>query len=64
MSEKIWHQEYPEDVPHEIDASKYNSLKDLIETSFAKYKDLPAYTCMGKTLTFGEIDERSRYFAA
>ncbi len=64
MSEKIWHQEYPEDVPHEIDASKYNSLKDLIETSFAKYKDLPAYTCMGKTLTFGELDERSRYFGA
>ena len=64
MSEKIWQQEYPEGVPHEIDASKYNSLRDLLETSFSKYRDLPAYTCMGKTLTFGDIDERSRYFAA
>ena len=64
MSEKIWHQEYPEGVPHEIDAAKYSSLKDLVETSFSKYRDLPAYTCMGKTLTFGEVDERSRYFAA
>jgi len=64
MSEKIWHQEYPEGVPFEIDAGKYSSLKDLVEQAFEKYKNLPAYTCMGKTLTFGEIDQQSRYLAA
>jgi long-chain acyl-CoA synthetase len=64
MSEKIWHQDYPEGVPHEIDAGKYRSLKELIETSFDRYRDLPAYTCMGKTLTFGDIDQQSRYFGA
>jgi long-chain acyl-CoA synthetase len=64
MSEKVWYHEYPEGVPREIDVDKYSSLKDLIESAFEKYRDLPAYTCMGKTLTFGDIDQQSRYFGA
>jgi len=64
MSEKIWYGEYPEDVPHEIDAGKYGTLKELIEQACEKYRDLPAYTCMGKTLTFGDVDQKSRYLAA
>jgi long-chain acyl-CoA synthetase len=64
MSEKIWHGQYPEGVPHEIDAGKYRSLKDLVEQACEKYRDLPAYTCIGKTLTFGDIDQKSRYFGA
>ncbi len=64
MSEKIWYGEYPEDVPHEIDAGKYGTLKELIDHACEKYRDLPAYTCMGKTLTFGDVDQKSRYLAA
>jgi len=62
--EKIWLKNYPEGVPAEVDINQYASLKDLLEQSFATYKDLPAVTNMGKTLTYGELDQQSRYFAA
>jgi len=64
MTERIWLKEYPEGVPADIDSSKYGSLRDLIEASFDKYRDLPAYECMGHALTYGEVDQQSRYFAA
>ena len=62
--EKIWLKNYPEGVPAEVDINQYASLKDLLEQSFASYKDLPAVTNMGKTLSYGELDQQSRYFAA
>lgn len=61
--EKVWLNEYSEGVPHEIDLSRYRSLKEIIEESCGRYRDLPAFINMGKTLTFGEIDQKSRYFA-
>ena len=64
MTEKIWLKEYPNGIPAEIDNSKYSSLKDLVETSFEKYRDLPAYECMGHAISYGELDQQSRYFAA
>jgi long-chain acyl-CoA synthetase len=64
MTDKIWLKEYPSGIPAEIDNSKYSSLKDLVETSFEKYSDLPAYECMGHAMTYGELDQQSRYFAA
>jgi len=36
----------------------------MMEASFATYKDLPAVSNMGKTLSYGELDQLSRYFAA
>jgi len=62
--EKIWLKAYPPAVPHDIDINEYSSLKQLFEDSFARYKDLPAFTNMGKTLTYGEVDQLSRYLAA
>ncbi|MEM9056876.1 MAG: long-chain-fatty-acid--CoA ligase [Pseudomonadota bacterium] len=62
--EKIWLKEYPSGVPAEIDVNEFSSLKDIIEKSCARYQDLPAYSNMGKVLSFGELDQLSRYFAA
>lgn len=62
--EKIWLKNYPQGVPAEVDINQYASLKDLLEQSFTTYKDLPAVTNMGKTLSYGELDQQSRYFAA
>ena len=64
MVEKVWLAEYPEGVPAEIDLDQYSSLKEMIETNCAKFKDLPAYSCMGKTITYGELDELSERFGA
>ncbi|UCC13275.1 MAG: long-chain-fatty-acid--CoA ligase [Gammaproteobacteria bacterium] len=64
MVEKIWLSQYPEGIPETIDADRIASLKHLIETSFEKYRDLPAFTNMGHSITYGELDQMSRYFGA
>jgi long-chain acyl-CoA synthetase len=62
--EKIWLQHYPAGVPAEINPAEYASLLDLVEQSIARYRDQPCYTCMGRTLTYGEIDVLAGRFAA
>jgi len=64
MVEKIWLGQYPDKVPAEIDPDEYASLRDLLETAFRKYRDLPAFTNMGHSISFGELDEMSRYFGS
>ena len=64
MSDRIWLKSYPEGVPADLPASPYPSLVALLEESFRKYADRPAYSFMGKELTFGETDRLSRAFAA
>lgn len=59
-----WLKHYPEGIPYEINPDAYPSLVDLIETSFAEHRDKQAYTNMGKSITFGELDTLSRNFAA
>lgn len=59
-----WLSHYPEGVPYEINPDAYSSLLDLIETSFKKHKDSPAYTNMDRVITFEKLDELSRNFAA
>ncbi len=62
--EKVWLKQYPEGVPAEVKTDLYPSLVALIDESFRKYRDLPAYKFMGRTLRFGEVDDLSRAFAA
>src|SRR4051812_43157900 len=62
--EKIWLKQYPAGVPAEVRADLYPSLVAMIEESFRKYRDSPAYRYMGRTVTFGEIDDASRALAA
>ncbi|MEB3222580.1 MAG: AMP-binding protein [Candidatus Sericytochromatia bacterium] len=62
--EKTWLTHYPAGVPATIDPDTYNSIPALLEQSLTTYRNRPAYMCLGKTLTFGEIDTLSRQFAA
>ena len=62
-ADKPWLQQYPEGVPATIDPGQYRSLVALMEESFAKYADRPAYSFLGKEWTYREIDEASRAFA-
>jgi long-chain acyl-CoA synthetase len=62
--EKIWLKSYPPGMPAEITFNEYKSVGELFEKNAAKYADRPAFTCMGKTLSFGEVDKLSRDFAA
>ena len=62
--EKIWLKNYPPGMPAEIDPSRYNSLKDLFDESIARFADRDAYSCMGKTISFAEVERASRRFGA
>ena len=62
--EKIWLKSYPPGVPAEIDPSQYSSVADLFEESFREYETKPAFVCMGKQITYGELDALSRKLAA
>jgi long-chain acyl-CoA synthetase len=62
--EKIWLKNYPKGVPAEIDVNEYASVRDVFEDSVAKYAKRPAYTCMGKSITFTELDVLSAAFGA
>ncbi len=62
--EKIWLRQYPAGVAHTIDVQACASLVALMEESFVKYRDRCAYRYMGRSFTFGEVDQMSRAFAA
>jgi long-chain acyl-CoA synthetase len=62
--DKLWLKHYPAGVNAEVKTDLYPSLVGLLEESFKKYRDLPAYKFMGKTVTFGQVDDLSRAFAA
>ncbi len=62
--DKPWLKQYPPGVPAEIDASQYRSLAHLLEDSFQKNRNRRAFECMGKVLTYGELDTLSRQLAA
>ena len=62
--EKIWLKSYPKGVPAEIDVNTYRSIPHLIDENVVKYRDRPAYICMGKTINFGEVDRLSHAFGA
>ena len=59
-----WFNSYPSGVPPEIPINKYQSIVDLFEKCVAKYDDRIAFECMGKTLTFRQLDHASKCFAA
>ncbi|MCC6135106.1 MAG: long-chain-fatty-acid--CoA ligase [Candidatus Contendobacter sp.] len=62
--EKIWLKEYPAGVPAEIDLNEFSSLKDILEKSCERFAELPAYSNMGVTLRYRDIDRLSRDFGA
>src|ERR1700679_1562341 len=62
--ERIWLKSYPEGVPAEIDASAVGSLGDFIKTSVEKFRDRTAFVSMGRAMSYGELDLKSRAFAS
>jgi long-chain acyl-CoA synthetase len=61
---KFWLKHYPPGVPAEIDPDAIRSLKQMFEDSFREYGARPAFTNMGRTLRYAEVDELSRRFGA
>lgn len=64
MADFPWHQKYPKGIATEIDPDKYSSIVAVIEESFQKFANKPAYSNMRVDLTYAQIDQHSRNFAA
>jgi long-chain acyl-CoA synthetase len=64
MTDRFWLKNYPKGVPADVDVHQYSSLIQLLEEAFSKYSGQPAYSCMGKTLTYRELDQQSAAVAA
>ncbi|MBN3764801.1 long-chain fatty acid--CoA ligase [Burkholderia sp. Ac-20365] len=62
--EKVWLRSYPPGVPKEIDPTQYESVTAMLEESFRQYRAKPAFACMGKQITYGELDSLSTRLAA
>ncbi len=61
--DRPWQALYPPGVPHDIDPDAWPSLVAMIEDSLSRYADRPAFECMGRQITFAELDRLSRDFA-
>ena len=62
--EKVWLRNYPEGVSAEADVDAYDSIAALFEESVRRFADRPAYSSFGVTITYRDLDERSRALAA
>jgi len=63
-SARVWLASYPPGVPAEVDPDVLPSLAALVEESARRFRTRPAYSSLGGTLSFGELEEASRRFAA
>lgn len=62
--EKPWLNHYDKGVKAEIDFDSINSINDIVLGSFQKYEKSPAFSNMGKNMTYGELKTYSQNFAA
>lgn len=64
--DKIWIKNYQVGIPATIEdqMEKYGSIPEILEESFKNYTNKKAFHCMGKDLTYGEVDQQSRKFAS
>ena len=62
--EKTWLKSYPEGIPAEVPTPPWRSVKDLFDHAFAAYPENAAYTNMGTTISYAELNRMSMQFAA
>ena len=59
-----WLGAYPEGVPADIDVNQYRSLVHLKDESFQRYADRPAYSFLGKSFSYAQVESQSRQLGA
>jgi long-chain acyl-CoA synthetase len=62
--DKLWLKSYPPDVPAEVDLSEFRSLNEIAALSFRRFANDAAYVQMGRSMSYAELEKRSRHFAA
>ncbi|MCV2402629.1 AMP-binding protein [Marinomonas sp. C2222] len=51
-------------LPDSFNPNNYQCLTDILSLAVSKYANLPAFTSLGRTLTYQELDQKSDLFAA
>ncbi len=64
LPEKPWLESYPKNVPAEIGALPHSSIGDFLVAACKQFSGQPAFTCMGKTITYAEVERQSAAFGA
>ena len=64
MTNKPWLSQYPDGVEENIDLDQYASLNELIAHNCERYADRVAFSNFGAELTYTEVAEQARNFAA
>ena len=62
--EQFYQDKYPAGVSLNVDLDKYSSMVDVFDQAVNKYADRPAFSAVGATLTYRDLDTQSRNFAA
>jgi long-chain acyl-CoA synthetase len=62
--EKIWLKSYPKGIPAEINPDTYQSLVEVFEETCKKHASRPAFYNFGSTITYQQLEQYSRDFAA
>ncbi|MGH8690673.1 MAG: long-chain-fatty-acid--CoA ligase [Burkholderiales bacterium] len=62
--ERIWLKSYPHGVPADVKFDEFKSVGALVDRKVVEFRERPAFHCMGKTISFGELDALSRTFGA
>lgn len=61
---KPWLKSYPDGVPYTLEQSSYASLVEMFEESFANFSNRKACEYFGRFMTYQELDQQSKNFAA
>jgi len=63
MQADFWNDKRPAGVPSTIDMNAYTSVVDVFERSCKRFADRPAYSNLGVTLNYADLDRYSAAFA-
>ena len=63
-ADRIWLASYPPNTAADVPPLAHASVGALLEDSFKRFADRPAYSCMGKTLTYAETEKLSTSLGA
>lgn len=64
MLANFWEDKYPSDVPFNINTAAYDSVLDVFHEACHRYGDKPAFSNMGHTISYHELDRLSSAFAS
>ena len=64
MTDNFWKDKYPVGVESEINPEEYQNIQAVLKQSCERFADKPAFSNLGKTLTYGELYKLSGEFAA